>query len=461
MDGISAQDIIDTVRDGLIVLDADLRIVSVNRSFCVMFDVVAERAMGQKLYDLGDGQWDIPELRRLLEEIVPTASTVEAYDVEHDFPDIGRRVMRLNARKVFGSENHTQFVLAIDDVTDAVIAQRDADRARLLAQSIVDTVRDPIVILEHDLTVVTASRAFLDLFGSASIEIEGRRLEELGKGQWNVAALTSLLTRVVPDDAPLNDYLLEDEFPGLGRRVFKINARKVYRPGNHVTRLLVYFEDATEATAADRHRDTLAAELAHRIKNSLQIISAFVSFEIRRASEPCVVGYRAMQARINAVAELYEVIASSTAFGPVYMPNYLAGIASSLRSSLLGDASGITISVVADALEIDPDHAVPMGLLANELATNAVKYAFPSGTGKIEIGFRNRDDGVVLTIHDNGIGLGAAPKGGTGMGSRFVAAFAKQLGGSVATASGSSGTTVTVRFPTNILAARPLEPRAI
>jgi two-component sensor histidine kinase len=421
----------------------------------MMFEVIAERAIGQKLYDLGDGQWDIPELRRLLEEIVPTASTVEAYDVEHDFPDIGRKIMRLNARKVVTPDDRTQFfVLAIDDVTDAVAAQRHADRASLLAQSIVDTVRDPIVILEHDLTVVTASRAFLNLFGNRSGDVEGRRLEDLGSGQWNVDALTKLLSRVVPDDIPLNDYLLEDEFPGLGRRMFKINARKVYRSGDHVTRLLVYFEDATKATAADRHRDTLAAELAHRIKNSLQIISAFVSFEIRQAAEPCVVGYRAMQARINAVAELYDVIASSTAFGPVYMPNYLSGIASSLRSSLLGEASEIVISVVADALDIDPDHAIPMGLLANELATNAVKYAFPSGTGKIEIGFRHREDGVVLTVHDNGIGIGAAPKGGTGMGSRFVTAFAKQLGGSVATASGSTGTTVTVRFPESILAVR-------
>jgi chemotaxis protein methyltransferase CheR len=134
------------------------------------------------------------------------------------------------------------------------------------------------------------------------------------------------------------------------------------------------------------------------------------------------------------------------------MPNYLAGIASSLRSSLLGEVSGITISVAAEPLDIDPDHAVPMGLLANEFATNAVKYAFPSGMGKIEIGFRNRDDGIVLTVHDNGVGMGAAPKGGTGMGSRFVAAFAKQLGGSVATASESSGTTVTVRFSPSILA---------
>lgn len=457
MGGISAQDIVDTIRDGLLVLDANLQVVTINRSFCQMFAVKSEETIGRRLYDLGDGQWDIPKLRRLLEEIVPTASTVEAYEVEHNFPGIGHKVMRLNARKVFRPGNHVEFfVLAIDEVTDAVVAQREAEREKLLAQSIVDTIRDPLVILESDLTIVSASRAFLNLFGGSASDVEGSKLEELGQGQWDVEALTGLLSRVVPDEKPINDYLLEDDFAGLGRRVFKINARKIYRPGNHVSRLLVYFEDATAAVAADRHRETLAAELAHRIKNNLQIISAFVSFEIRRAAEPCVIGYKAMQTRINAVAELYDVIARSTAFGPVFMPTYLDGIASSLNSSLLGEGSGIVIHVVADELHIDPDHAVPMGLLANELSTNAVKYAFPTGHGRIEIGFRRRDGEVILTVQDDGTGISGNAEG-SGMGTRFVGAFAKQLGGSVATASGDKGTTVTVRLPATILATQPAD----
>ena len=84
----------------------------------------------------------------------------------------------------------------------------------------------------------------------------------------------------------------------------------------------------------------LAAELAHRIKNSLQVISSFVAYELRRAADPCLDGYRAMQARIGAVAELYDVIAKSSAFGPVEVDAYLEGIASSIRSSLLGQDSG-------------------------------------------------------------------------------------------------------------------------
>jgi hypothetical protein len=109
---------------------------------------------------------------------------------------------------------------------------------------------------------------------------------------------------VVPDQEPVESFEIEDEFPGLGRRIFKLNAHKIFRPGNNVTRLLLMFDDVTEARLRERHKDLLAAELGHRIKNSLQIISSFVAFELRRAAEPCIEGYRAMQTRIAAVADV-------------------------------------------------------------------------------------------------------------------------------------------------------------
>ncbi|GJE40850.1 Blue-light-activated histidine kinase 2 [Methylobacterium soli] len=203
----------------------------------------------------------------------------------------------------------------------------------------------------------------------------------------------------------------------------------------------------------ERHRDLLAAELAHRIKNSLQIITSFVSYEIRRAAAPCVEGYRAMQARIGAVAELYDVISRSATLGPVPMRPYLEGIAGSLRSSLLGMDARVAVEVEAEPLAIVADQAVTVGLIVNELATNAVKHAFPGGQGRIVLGFRRIDGEVALTVADDGIGLGGAAGGGTsGLGSRFVDAFVRQVGGTLARATGKEGTTVTVRLPATILA---------
>jgi two-component sensor histidine kinase len=454
---ISFHDLIDTVRSSLLVLDQELRVKSANRSFYQLFQVEAEETEGRLIYDLGNRQWDIPALRELLERIIPQDEAVEGYEIEHDFEGIGQRTLVLNARKVFRPGNHVSFLLlAIDDVTAERLASREAERAWRLAETIVATVRDPLVILEGDMTVVSANRAFLGLFQVAEDRVVGRKLKDLGEGQWDVPALRVLLAKVVPDEAAFDGFEIEDDFPGLGRRIFKLNARKVFRPGNHVTRLLVVLEDVTEARLLERHRDILAAELAHRIKNNLQIIASFVSFEIRRAAEPCVEGYRAMQARIGAVAELYDVISRSAALGPVPVQPYLTGIAASLHSSLVGDGANIEILVEAELLEIDPDKAIPIGLIINELATNAVKHAFPARRGRIVLTMERRGGELLLIVADDGVGEGQTLKNGvsSGLGSRFVDAFVKQLGATMARATGPTGTTITVKLPSSVLAER-------
>lgn len=441
-----------TTREALLVLDGGLTVVSANRAFFLMFATTPEETIDRRLYDLGDGQWNIPALRRLLEEVTPRESVVEAYEIVHDFAGVGSRTMLLNARKIYRPGNNVEFLLlAIDDVTELRRTEREATHHQHVAQTIVDTVRDPLVILDADMRIVRASRNFVAMFADGIKDVVGQHLEDLVQGQWDVATLRAMLERVVPDNHPFDDFLLEDDFPGLGHRVFKLNARKIDVPGNQVTQLLLVFEDATKATLIDRHRDVLAAELAHRIKNSLHVISSFVGFELRRAAEPCVDGYRAMQARISAVAELYDVVATSSAFGPVDVQTYLEGIASSIRASLLGQHSRIEIVIDAEPLEIVADHAVPLGLIVNELATNALKYAFPKGEGRITLGFRRRDGEITLTVADDGVGISQAGAG-TGMGARFIDAFARQLGGTVANASGEAGTTFIVRLPLSVLA---------
>src|SRR3984893_10968915 len=116
--GTLARAIVDTVREPLLVLDKDLRVLAASRSFYLTFKVAMSDTQGQAFYDLGDGQWDIPELRVLLDKIVPEQGMMEDYEVEHQFPDIGRRTMLLNARKVFYEGNsHTTLLLGIEDVT--------------------------------------------------------------------------------------------------------------------------------------------------------------------------------------------------------------------------------------------------------------------------------------------------------------------------------------------------------
>src|SRR3990170_3606223 len=114
-----AESIINTVREPLIALDQDLRVVTVSRSFYEVFKVKPEETVGQLIYDLGNKQWNIPKLRDLLETILPQKATFDNYEVEHDFATIGRRIMLLNARqiqRVLGEER--VILLAIEDITE-------------------------------------------------------------------------------------------------------------------------------------------------------------------------------------------------------------------------------------------------------------------------------------------------------------------------------------------------------
>jgi two-component system, chemotaxis family, CheB/CheR fusion protein len=115
-----AESIVATVRGPLVVLDPDLRVVSANRAFYRQFKVSAEQTERRLIYEVGNGQWDIPKLRQLLEKILPKHSTFEEFEVEHDFPTVGRRVMLLNARRL--EQPPTQrgrILLAMEDVTES------------------------------------------------------------------------------------------------------------------------------------------------------------------------------------------------------------------------------------------------------------------------------------------------------------------------------------------------------
>jgi len=113
-----AENIIATVPLSFLILNAGLRVISANRYFYDTFKVTPEETVGQLVYDLGNRQWDIPELRDLLEHILPEHTTIEEFEVEHDFPSIGRRAMLLNARRVYWSHDESPLILLVmEDAT--------------------------------------------------------------------------------------------------------------------------------------------------------------------------------------------------------------------------------------------------------------------------------------------------------------------------------------------------------
>jgi len=113
-----AENIIDTVREPLLHLDWDLKVINANRSFYTMFKLKRKATEGRPLSELADGRWNIPELADLLKDVLVKKTSVEGFRLEHEFPGAGKRIILLNARKLYKKANNTESILlAMEDVT--------------------------------------------------------------------------------------------------------------------------------------------------------------------------------------------------------------------------------------------------------------------------------------------------------------------------------------------------------
>jgi PAS domain S-box-containing protein len=165
--------IVQTVRESLIVLDADLQVLSVNDHFLKTFKVSLEETEGKKLYDLGNGQWNIPALRELLESILPTNNPVEEFEVEHDFPQIGKKLMLVNAHRVeLEGQYKDRILIAIEDITDRREIQRRKDDFLSIAshelKTPLTTIKGLVQVLQRSLPVVVDGKfkSILDKTGT-------------------------------------------------------------------------------------------------------------------------------------------------------------------------------------------------------------------------------------------------------------------------------------------------------
>ena len=177
-----AENIINTVREPLIALDQDLRVVSANRSFYEFFQVKPEETVGQLIYDLGNKQWDIPKLRELLETILPQHTSFDDYEVDHVFTTIGRRIMLLNARQIERAWGKERIILlAFEDITERrrledLLAESEERYRRLF-----ETASDGIVLLEKkEGHIANANPAVEEMLGYSEAECLGKELHDIG-----------------------------------------------------------------------------------------------------------------------------------------------------------------------------------------------------------------------------------------------------------------------------------------
>ncbi len=321
---------------------------------------------------------------------------------------------------------------------------------------LVETIRESILVLEPDLTIRFANRSFCDTFEVAREETVGRKLYEIGDGQWDIPKLRASLETVISGRRTIEAFEVEYFVASIGPRTMVLNARRVYRPGDKIEQILLAIEDVTERTTLEREHAAaheriamLLLELTHRVKNSLQVIASMVLIEARiLKSGEGKAALERVSNRIAAIGHLYSRLSKADTVEAVDAATYLDELCRDLIASVQteGDQS-IVLKTDIDSEPLPTDRAIPIGLIVNELVTNAVKYAFPGGAkGTVMVILKRTAGELRLTVADNGQGLDPR-RADSGLGAKLVDGFAQQLGGRVVRKSDNRGTTVQLNLP--------------
>ena len=496
-----AQDIVDTVREPILILDGDLRVRSANRAFYETFHVAPTETEHRLIYELGNGQWGLPTLRVLLEDIIPEKSVFDGFELEHDFPVIGRRMMLLNARQLQDGDHGELIVVAMEDVTEQWRAETDLDVIEAYAQNIVDTVREPLLILDDTLRVRSGNRAFYQTFRVSAEETENRLIYELGNGQWDIPALRTLLEDIIPASSAFDDFELEHDFPGIGRRVMLLNARKL-QAGHHGELLVLAMEDVTErrrseadlATArkasesANKSKSLFLANMSHELRTPLNAILGYSEMLHEEAIEQELESFgpdlekihaagKHLLALINDILDLSKIEAGKM---DLFLESFdvatlVTEVAATVRPMVQTNDNTLVIEVAADVGGMHADQIKVRQALYN-LLSNAVKFT-QAGTITLNAGrvTMNEMDWIVFRLEDTGIGLTSEQIlklfqdfsqadasttrkfGGTGLGLALTRRFCQMMGGDVTVHSvPDEGSVFTIKLPAVVREAVPI-----
>ena len=312
----------------------------------------------------------------------------------------------------------------------------------------------PLVLLREDLTIIAASKSFCLAFELEQSGTVGKKITDLGEGEWNVRQLNTLLQATVTGKAQIDVYEMDLIRPDKGTLRLLINAHTLDYFEAESIRVVLAITDVTAQRLADKHRDDLVREkqlllheIQHRVANSLQIIASVLLQSARKVQSSETRDHlRDAHNRVMSIAMLQKHL-SSTAIEDVALKNYFKDLCNSIGASMIGDPQRLVLTTEVDDSIVDPDTSVSLGLVVTELVINALKHAFPGRTqhGTIKVGYSSDGKSWTLVVADDGIGM---PKDEDdhkpGLGTGIVEALASQLGAVVMVSDMAPGTKISV-----------------
>ena len=204
-----AEGIVASAREPLLVLDASLKIVGANNSFYMLFSVNPQEIEGRLIYEISNNQWDIPKLRELLQEILATNTILSDFEIEYDFPQIGRRTMVLNARCIHGGGSKAcRILLEFEDITKRKLIEQEKAASELRYRRLFETAQDGILILNAETGQIDDVNPFIiDMLGYSKNELLGKRLWEIG------AFIDARKSRKAYKELQKNNYIRYEDLP--------------------------------------------------------------------------------------------------------------------------------------------------------------------------------------------------------------------------------------------------------
>ena len=413
-----AENIIATLREPFLVLNGDLRVRTANRSFFESFHVSKEDTENRLVYDLGNGQWNIPLLQTLLNQVMSNSHPIHDFEVEHNFPDIGRRCMLLNARKFPPeSSNPKLILLAIEDVTDHKLAKAALNNSGIRYRRLFEAAKDGILILDAQTLKIIDSNPFMtDLLGYSHDEFFGKQLWEIGL--FTDKAASQAAYRELQN----NGFIRYDHLPLESRNGQKVEVEfvsNVYAE-DHQQVVQCNIRDITERCRLerqladlDRRKDEFLAMLSHELRNPLAPILNSVQLLQRQKDENPVqrkahtIIERQVGQLTHLVDDLMEV--SRTLTGRIQLRHEqvtVSGIVEravdTVRPLIDQRKHELTVSLPPDPIWLYAD-AARLEQVVTNLLTNAVKYT--NEGGHIWLSAQQEGDKAVLRVRDTGLGI--------------------------------------------------------
>ncbi|MEG4084230.1 chemotaxis protein CheB [Microcoleus sp. POL10_C6] len=482
------ENLLASINIPILMLGGDLRIRRFTPAIAGIFSLISSD-VGRSLSDITH-KLIVPDLEQLILEVIRTLNlkVQEVQDRDGHWYDLHLRPYRTIDNKIDGA------VLMLVDINQLKVSAQHLMEAKNYAETIVETVREPLLVLDLDLRAITANRSFYETFQVRQSETEHRSLFDLGNGQWNIPQLRSLLKEILAGNPKFQDFEVEHDFEHIGHKIMLLNARKM-PPIGDTQMILLAIEDITEqkqfeierslrmqeqsarATAeeANRIKDEFLSILSHELRTPLNAMIGWAQllrlkkFDEAKTEEALKTIERAAKAQNQLIDDILDVSRITTGqfrlnASEIEIPPLVENAIGVIRFA--AEAKNIQIesrlSPLKPSVLGDPDR---LQQVVWNLLSNAIKFT-PAG-GRIDIALDYIDGMAQIQVSDTGKGIKpdflpyvfdrfrqadssySRRDSGLGLGLSIVRHLVELHGGTVsATSAGEEqGATFTVRLP--------------